>query len=112
MTPVEYPAPETSHAQPDANGADIRSVSDGTETQEAIALTFSMIEAILRLNAGYPGLVEKIAHAVPHQPGQSYLDNLNTLMAAISDEARFRSGLGLAASETLKPFEKFGKWSA
>lgn len=100
------PEPRREPAPPDANTADTGSAS---EDAEAIALAISMIEAMLRLIARYPGLVEKVAHAIPLRPGQSYLDNFNTLMGAISDQARFHSGLGVAISDTLKPFQEFGK---
>ena len=103
------PAPKTSHATTEANGSDTGSVSDDTETPEAAALTISMIEAMLRLIARYPGLVEKVAHAIPKQPGQSHLDNFNTMMAATSDQARYHSGLGVAISETLKPFRELDR---
>ncbi len=97
------PAPRQQRAPPDASTADTGTAS---EDAEATALAISMIEAMLRLIARYPGLVEKVAHAIPLRPGQSYLDNFNTLMGAISDQARYHSGLGVAISETLKPFRE------
>ncbi len=68
-----------------------------------------MIEAMLRLIARHPGLVEKVAHAIPKQPGQSHLDNFNSMMAAISDQARYHPGLGVAISDTLEPFQEQGQ---
>ena len=73
-------------------GSDTGSVSADAECPEAAALAISMIEAMLRLIARFPGLVEKVAHAIPKQPGQSHLDNFNTMMAAISDQARYHPG--------------------
>ena len=97
------PAPRKQAAPLDANSSDAHSLSLETGI-------IAMTEAILRLIARYPGLVDKVAHAIALQPGQTRLDHFNTMMEAISQQARYHHGLGLAIDEALEPFDRGGSW--
>ena len=72
----------------------------------SVPAIIGMTEAILRLITQYPGLVEKVAHTIPLKPGQSRQDHFDTMMEAISNQARFHTGLGVAIADTLEPFYK------
>lgn len=72
----------------------------------SVPALIGMTEAILRLITQYPGLVEKVAHTIPLKPGQSRQDHFDTMMEAISNQARFHTGLGVAIADTLEPFYK------
>lgn len=86
----EYPATPAAHQD------DTRSVSP----------LIAMTEAILRLITQYPGLVDKVKDTIPLKPGQSRQDHFDTMMEAISNQARFHEGLGVAIGDTLEPFFK------
>ncbi len=92
------PAPRKQPAPPDAKPADTRSV---TESDQAF---IAMTEAMIRLIARYPGLVDKVAQAIELHPGQSRENHFNTMMEAISRSAPFYPGLGLAIVAALEPF--------
>ncbi len=66
----------------------------------------AMTEAMLRLIIQYPGLVEKVKHTIPWTPGQSREVHFDTMMEAISNQARFHPGLGVAIADALEPFYK------
>lgn len=98
----EYlPEGRKTQAPPDANTSDTRSVSED-------AGIIAMTEAILRLISQYPGLVDKVAHTIALQPGQSRDSHFNTMMEAVSRSAPFYPGLGLAIDAALEPFSGGG----
>lgn len=74
------------------------------EDTQSVPQLVGMTEGILRLITQYPGLVDKVAHTIPLKPGQSRQDHFDTMMEAISNQARFHEGLGVAIADTLEPF--------
>ncbi len=99
------PAKREPQKPPEAHSSDTRSVP------EEDLVFIEMTEAILRLVANYPGVIEKCAEAIQIKPGQSRQEHFDRMMAAFTARAPYHAGMGKAIADTLSPFvSKDASW--